>query len=182
MAESTPQQTPDTTLQLMHEQVREIYRALTGTELPAPGNPPDPNPSTGSSLSPDEVAQRFALLEALARNVPAVAERVPAFSFTPPLDAIESEREVILEVGVPGVVRRDVDVSVSENLVTIAGTRPGEHTVDGQTYRHAEMPRGPFRRTVTLPVSTVGQPIVDVENGVIRVRLARSARKTRAQA
>jgi HSP20 family molecular chaperone IbpA len=168
---------PPSPIELMLDHVRAIFRALTGHDLAEPE-------VSGSATAPpiQFVAQRFADLEAIARSIPAIADRVPPFYFAPPLDAIGSEREIIVEVGVPGIERHDVEVELRGDLLTIAGTRAGEPGLDGHSYYHAEIPRGPFRRVVRLPQRVVGEPRVFVTHGVISVRLTKSVPTVSAKA
>src|SRR5262245_10959 len=169
-----------TTVQLMHDHVRAIYHTITGKDLPETATA---EPATPVSAPPPEiVAQLFSDLEALARSLPTVAERIPPFSFAPPLDAMATEKELIIEVGVPGVDKRDVRVELSHNVLVISGSRPFEGEANGRTYYRAEVPRGPFRRVVRLPFPVTGEPRVDVENGLIRIRLNRIIKAPPAKA
>jgi HSP20 family protein len=158
-------------LELMHDHVRAIYKAVAGSDPPEPKETGSPPPSFES------VAQNFAELEALARSHPLIAERVPPFSFAPPLDVIGTERELIFELGVPGVERSDVEVELADGGLRISGARSIRSlAADGRIYLHAEMARGPFLRVVQLREATSGPPRVEVENGVVRVRLAKAAK------
>ncbi len=152
-----------TTIELMEEHVRDIYRAATGAELPEQAQSQD-------DVSLDEVASRFIDLESQARRIPTVAERVPPFSFSPPLDLIADGDQFVLELAVPGVVREDVDVQFSGEIVSIRGSRGGERGEHGR-YLHAEIPRGPFHRIVHLPFAADANATVEVVNGLIRVCL-----------
>jgi HSP20 family molecular chaperone IbpA len=166
------------TLQLMNDQVRAIYRALTGQELP--DDPPAAARLPDSS--PAEVARVFAELDTLARQIPQVAERVPPFSFAPPLDAVDTGRELLIEVGVPGIEARDVRVELAGDTVTITGVRAGERGMNGRTYYHQELPRGPFHRVVGVPFPVVGEPRVEVERGLISVHLTKATKAAPARA
>jgi HSP20 family protein len=159
-----------TRLEMMHDHVRAIHRALTGSDPPDREMPGD----AVVTATADSLTQRFAQLESIARSVAVIAERVPPFSFAPPLDVIGTERELILELGVPGIERGDVEVEVEDDTLTVSGARATNVALDGRIYLHAEMPRGPFRRVVRLPEPTSGAPRVEVENGVVRVRLAKT--------
>jgi HSP20 family molecular chaperone IbpA len=122
----------------------------------------------------EEVARRFADLEALARTNPTVTERVPPFSFAPPLDAIDDGRELIVELAVAGIDRADVTVEHSGELLVVSGVRSGERAANGRTYLHAEIPRGPFHRVIQLPYPSTSEPRVEVDRGLIRIRLSKS--------
>jgi HSP20 family protein len=70
----------------------------------------------------------------------------------PSLDVIERDDEVIVRAAVPGMRKQDLEVSVSGTLLTLrsngAAKPPKEE--EGEYYR-AEIPRGPFERTLALP-------------------------------
>jgi HSP20 family molecular chaperone IbpA len=155
------------TLELMEDQTRAIYRAVTGVDLP------DPAPSTGPEVQIEEVARRFADLEAMARTFPAVVERVPPFSFAPPFDALDEGRTLLIELAVPGLERGDVTVERTDDLLIVSGVRTGERASNGRTYLHAEIPRGPFHRVIRLPLSTTSEPRVEVDRGLIRIHLTK---------
>lgn len=162
-----------TTLSLMRDQVRAIYRAVTGTDMPEASPTTPEGAAETPEASVDEVARRFTELEALARSIPAVIERVPPFSFAPPLDALEEERLLLVELALPGVEKGDVSVERTEELLVVSGIRRGERAANGRTYLHAEIPRGPFHRVVRLPYATAGEPRVTLEDGVLRIQLSR---------
>jgi HSP20 family molecular chaperone IbpA len=159
-----------TTVELMLDQVRAIHRALTGKDLP------DPPPQATAAKAPpaEEVVHRFADLEAIARNMPNVIERVPPFSFSPPVDALNDEHEVLIEVAVPGVERKDVKVERTGQMVVISGFRRGERAANGRTYFQAEIPRGPFHRVVRLPFALQGEPRIEVNQGLIEIHFPKT--------
>jgi HSP20 family molecular chaperone IbpA len=165
-------------LGMMLDHVRSIHRAVTGSDPPEPAQLPE----GADGPPPEQVMQHFAELEAFARTSPLISERVPQFSFSPPLDIIGTERELIVEIGVPGIERGDVEVELSGDVLMVLGARSTTQALDGRIYFHAEIPRGPFRRVVRLP-EPVGNPTrVEVESGVVRVRLPKIAKTSRPQA
>jgi HSP20 family molecular chaperone IbpA len=166
-----------TRLELMHDHIRAIHRAITGSDPPERPVPDEPSPP-----SLEQLARDFAELETLARALPFIAERVPPFSFAPPLDLIGTERETVVELGVPGIDRNGVEVELEGDRLIIWGARSIEMPFDGRIYFHAEMPRGPFRREVRLPYPVTGRPRVEVENGIVRVRISKPAKSPLPQA
>ena len=159
-------------LEMMHDHVRAIHRAVTGSD------PPDvPAADGGEQLDPSVVIGRFGELESAARVLPAIAARVPPFSFSPPVDVIGTERELIVEIGVPGIDESDVEVQLDGDQLIVWGARPTAAALDGRIYFHAEMPRGPFRRVVPVPHPSTGPLRIEIDRGVVRVRLQK-AQKT----
>ena len=71
--------------------------------------------------------------------------------FSPALDVEEDDNEFTLHVEVPGVKPEDVEVSIEENVLTIAGARDfyDEKSTDG--FRRIERRFGRFHRAVRLP-------------------------------
>jgi HSP20 family molecular chaperone IbpA len=165
-------------LELMREHVRAIHRAAVGTDLPEQLSLPD-----GSAPPPlDTLVARFAELEGMVRQLPALAERLPPFGFAPPLDVIDTERELVVEVGVPGVDKDDLQIEVRGQTLAISGSL-AEPTGNGRVYYHAELPRGPFSRVVALPSAVTAEPPrFDVQRGLIRIRLTKLAKVPPAKA
>ena len=69
----------------------------------------------------------------------------------PRVDLIDRDDEVLLRAEVPGVHKEDLDISVTENTLTLHGSNNKEKkTEDGDYYCH-EIAQGEFSRTVSLP-------------------------------
>ena len=115
--------------------------------------------------------------------LPVIAGRVAPFSSTPPLDVIETERELILELALPGIDRNDVRIEIQGDALHVSGMRSPERPAEreGRIYHHAEIPRGVFHRLVPLPYA-VGEPRIEAELGLIRIRLPRRIKTAPAQA
>ena len=84
---------------------------------------------------------------------PLLSELAAADIRVPHIDLVERDEEIVLRAEVPGVEKKDVDVSITGNSVTLKGqTRHEEKEEKGEYYRH-EISRGAFSRTVALPAS-----------------------------
>ncbi|MDH4275703.1 MAG: Hsp20/alpha crystallin family protein [Gammaproteobacteria bacterium] len=71
----------------------------------------------------------------------------------PKVDVVDREAEIVIKAEVPGVEKKDLDISVSEDTVTIKGaTRREEKEEKGDYYRR-EISSGAFLRTVVLPTT-----------------------------
>ena len=69
----------------------------------------------------------------------------------PKVDVIERDDEVVVKAELPGVDKKDLDVSVTENSVTIKGTTSHEEKEEKGDYYRCEISRGAYARTVALP-------------------------------
>jgi len=68
-----------------------------------------------------------------------------------PLDVTTSNDALTIEAALPGIRPEDVDITVENGTVTIAGKTADERTADEGSYVLQEIRRGSFSRTVTLP-------------------------------
>ena len=69
----------------------------------------------------------------------------------PRVDMIDRDDEVVIRAELPGVKKDDLEVTLSEHVVTIeAHTTREEKEEKGEYYRR-ETSRGDFQRTLTLP-------------------------------
>ncbi len=96
-------------------------------------------------------------------------------AFTPSLDVTETENEILVHVDLPGVDPKDLDISVSGDMLTISGERKEEHEERRENYYRAERMFGSFRRTIPLPASVNRDKITaEYDKGVLTVRLAKA--------
>jgi len=69
----------------------------------------------------------------------------------PKVDVIERDEEVVVRAEVPGVEKNDLDISVSDNTVTIKGQTKREEKEEKGDYYRCEISQGSFSRTIPLP-------------------------------
>ncbi len=71
---------------------------------------------------------------------------------TPTVDVIDRENDIVVKAELPGVDKKDIDVSVTSNTVTIKGTTRKEEKEEKDNYYHREISSGSYARTLSLPV------------------------------
>jgi HSP20 family protein len=69
----------------------------------------------------------------------------------PKVDVIDREDEIIVKAEVPGVNKDDLDISVTENSVSIKGSTRKEEKEEKGDYYRCEISSGSFSRIVPLP-------------------------------
>lgn len=69
----------------------------------------------------------------------------------PKVDVIDRDDEVVVRAEVPGVKKEDLDISVTDNSVTINGSTSHEEKEEKGDYFRSEISRGSFSRVVSLP-------------------------------
>jgi HSP20 family protein len=93
----------------------------------------------------------------------------------PNVNVIDRDGEVVVEAELPGVDKDDLDVSLSENTVTIkASTRKEEEKEEGE-YHRREISAGFFSRTLPLPAPVQGDKVkAEFKNGLLKVTLPKA--------
>jgi HSP20 family protein len=69
----------------------------------------------------------------------------------PALDVVEQDDKIVVHVEFPGVKSEDIEVSVQNGILTIAGEKKGETEEKSEGYYHSERRYGSFRRDIQLP-------------------------------
>jgi HSP20 family protein len=83
---------------------------------------------------------------------PSIGEMAKPFEGKiPKVDVIERDDEVVVKAELPGVEKKDLDVSVTENSVTIKGSTSHEEKEEKGDFYRCEISRGAYSRTVSLP-------------------------------
>lgn len=98
----------------------------------------------------------------------------------PKVDVVEQDNQVVVRAEVPGVKKEDLDVSITDNSVTIRGTTQEEKTEEEGDYYHREISRGSFSRTVTLPGGVDGDKAkASFKDGMLELTLPKEERSKR---
>jgi HSP20 family protein len=99
-------------------------------------------------------------------------EEVPRGVWSPPVDIMERENEVILKVDLPEMNQNDVDIKVEENMLIIRGERKFIKETPSGNYLQIERPYGTFQRTFAIP-RVIDQEKIKAayKDGVLRVVL-----------
>ncbi len=74
----------------------------------------------------------------------------------PRIDIIDRDDNIVVRAEVPGVDKKDLDISVSDNSVTIRGSVRREEKEEKGNYYRCEIARGAFSRTLPLPAEVDG--------------------------
>jgi len=103
--------------------------------------------------------------------------------FAPQLDVTDTEKEVKICAELPGIEAKDLDVSVTDDTLTISGEKRSEHSSDEKGQHWTERSYGSFERTIPLPTEVDGDKAkTEFKNGVLRITLPkREGAKARAK-
>jgi HSP20 family protein len=95
-------------------------------------------------------------------------------AWSPLVDILERENEIVLKVDLPGVIQNEIEIKVEENTLTIQGERKLIKDTSNENYIQIERPYGTFRRTFNIPKTIEQEGIkASYKDGVLRVVLPR---------
>ncbi|PLV59111.1 Hsp20/alpha crystallin family protein [Thermotoga sp. KOL6] len=98
--------------------------------------------------------------------------RPAAEAFAPDMDVYETDDEVVVEVEIPGIDRKDVKITVEENILKISGEKKVEREQKGKNYYFVERSAGKFERAIRLPDYVDVEKIkAEYKNGVLTIRI-----------
>ena len=95
--------------------------------------------------------------------------------WSPRMEVEESENEFLLNVEVPGMSKKDVDISVKENVITISGEKKSQERKKESAYYLNEIHYGRFSRSFRLPGNVDVDKIKGTWNeGVLTVQIPKT--------
>jgi HSP20 family protein len=96
-------------------------------------------------------------------------------SLTFPVDLSETDGQVVVKAALPGIQPEDVDISVSDSVLTIKGEAKSEEKSEGENYHRREIRYGAFSRAITLPTEVDdARAEAEFRDGVLTVTLPKA--------
>ena len=93
----------------------------------------------------------------------------------PSLDVSETKNELVVKAEIPGMDSKDIDISLSDGMLTIRGEKKQEKEEKEENYHFIERSYGTFSRSVSLPRDLKHDKIsASYKDGVLRVVLPKS--------
>ncbi len=107
--------------------------------------------------------------------------RQNSFSFaSPAIDMSEDEQSYKICAELPGLDPKDVDISVSGDMLTLKGEKRQETERKEQNYHFSERSYGSFQRAFQLPGSVDRDKIsADYSKGVLTIHMPKTAEAQR---
>ena len=99
-------------------------------------------------------------------------EGVANRTWTPAVDIKETQEALHFAIELPGMTKDNLEITVENNILTIAGERKFEKETKGEEYHRLERAYGTFSRSFTLPTGVRTDKVeANFENGVLRLDL-----------
>jgi HSP20 family protein len=93
----------------------------------------------------------------------------------PPVDIVETARELLIEIALPGVDPRSAKVSFASGTLLIAAERRLPQTSEPAVIRRLELPYGRFERRLALPTGSFELAKSEFVNGCLMIVLRKVA-------
>lgn len=91
------------------------------------------------------------------------------------VDVFQDDQNIVIQSTIAGVSPDDLDVSITNDMVTIRGERRRMYNVDAQDYFYQECYWGPFSRSIILPVEIdADRAEAKIRNGVLTIRIPKA--------
>jgi HSP20 family protein len=98
-----------------------------------------------------------------------------SFTWSVALDVVESEDEFLVKASLPGINPDDLDITFSDDTLTIKGEVEEEDEINETHYHLRERRQGSFSRSIRLPSGIEADAIAaNYENGVLELHLPKT--------
>ena len=105
------------------------------------------------------------------RPLPKIWER----EWAPSLEMSETKDNFVVKAEVPGIDAKDIDISLTGDVLTIKGEKRQEKEEKEEDYHLVERSYGSFSRSVRLPAEVESNKIkASYKNGILAITLPRS--------
>lgn len=105
--------------------------------------------------------------------------RFPEFrelrEFSPSVDIFEDGNDVVVKAEIPGMTKDEIEVNITDDVVTISGEKKSEEKIERKDYFRLERSHGSFSRSLTLPAEIqIDSAKAAFKDGVLEVRIPKT--------
>lgn len=91
------------------------------------------------------------------------------------VDVFQDDTNVVIQSTIAGVSPDDLDVSITNDMVTIRGERRRSYDVDEENFFYQECYWGTFSRSIILPVEIdADRAEAKIKNGILTIRIPKA--------
>jgi HSP20 family protein len=116
------------------------------------------------------------LFDDFTRGFPTFSTAARGQELLPAMDVMETDSEIELTAELPGLEEKDVQINLTDNVLTIRGEKKSERDEKNKDYRVVERSYGSFYRTLELPPGVDHDKIkASIDKGVLKVVIPKPA-------
>ncbi len=102
--------------------------------------------------------------------------------FVPSIDVSETDKEFVVDVYLPGIEKKDIQLNVENGMLNISGERIFKNEDKGRRYHRVETEYGSFNRKLQLPDNVDEDSIIaNYNNGILTITIEKSEDKVKKQ-
>lgn len=91
------------------------------------------------------------------------------------VDVFQDDTNVVIQSTIAGVSPDDLDVSITNDMITIRGERRRSYDIDSEDYFYQECYWGTFSRSIILPVEIdADRAEAKIKNGILTIRIPKA--------
>ncbi|MEW6670752.1 MAG: Hsp20/alpha crystallin family protein [Thermodesulfobacteriota bacterium] len=103
---------------------------------------------------------------------PAPASAPSACDWNPVVDTYETDDTIVIELELPGIDKKDVEINLKDRLLSISGERCCHQEIREESYHRRERCYGTFHRTFILPAFVKPENIkAEFKDGLLKVKI-----------
>ncbi len=93
------------------------------------------------------------------------------------IDVYQTDTDIVIKSTIAGVKPEDVDITITNDMITIKGIRRHDETVAKENYYYQELYWGAFSRSVILPIDVdADKTRASIKNGILTIHLPKIER------
>ena len=99
-------------------------------------------------------------------------EPIESTKWNPAVDVKETDHSFLISADIPGLTKKDINIEVSDDVLSITGERTEDEVEDSDLYHYRERSRGTFTRSFHLPESVDEKKIsANFKDGILKIEL-----------
>jgi HSP20 family protein len=115
------------------------------------------------------------MLDRVFRGWPTARLDADYVGWVPPLDVVDRKKELLLRADLPGLDRKDIQLSIDNGVLTLQGARRRENEEKGEEFYAMERWAGAFTRSIALPQGVDPERVkASFKNGVLEIHIPKT--------
>ena len=102
-------------------------------------------------------------------------EPIQSTKWNPAVDVKETDSSFLIFADIPGLTKKDINIEVSDDVLSITGERTEDKVEDSDLYHYRERSKGAFTRSFHLPESVDEKKIsANFKDGILSIELPKT--------
>ncbi|MEK7160409.1 MAG: Hsp20/alpha crystallin family protein [Patescibacteria group bacterium] len=164
---------------VLEEEETKERAVLTNNDKNRSDDDDDDEAETVEPIKPQTAEmEKFKTAKTKKISLPAEETSKPAENWLPDsegqltIDVYQTPAEIVIKSTIAGVSPEDLDITITNDMVTVKGKREKDEVITEGDYYYQECYWGAFSRSVILPVDVEAEKAeASMKNGILTIRL-----------